>query len=264
MTNRENRLNILLIDDEIEACDNLRNILTTYVEPDINILGVAHDTKQAEILINETHPDAIFLDIEMPDENAFQFLKRIMPVNFEIIFVTAYDNFAIKAFKLNAVDYILKPISIDELSDAVAKLKQKLSIKQLLRSNENDIEVLKQIANKERQHKIALRTFNHIEMVDFKDIYFIEANGSYCRFCFKKNGADEEATISNTIAEYEELFPSDIFFRIHKSYLVNCMHISKIRSDDTYEVITNGKYTLPVSRRRYASFIDFMKTNKYI
>lgn len=264
MSNRENRLNILLVDDEIEACDNLSNILTTYVDPNINILGVAHDTRQAEMLINATQPDAIFLDIEMPDENAFQFLKRIMPVNFEIIFVTAYDNFAIKAFKLNAVDYILKPISIDELTDAVAKLKQKLSMKRLISNSDNDINVLKQIANKEKQHKIALRTFNHIEMIDFKDIYFIEANGSYCRFCFKKNGTEEEATISNTIAEYEELFPSDIFFRIHKSYLINCMHISKIKSDDSYEVVANGKYTLPISRRRYPGFMDFMKNNKFI
>ena len=264
MSAQEQRLNVLLIDDEIEACDNLQNILTTYIEPDINILGVAHDTAQAEKLIAETRPNAVFLDIEMPGENAFQFLKRIDPIDFEIIFVTAYDHFAVKAFKLNAIDYILKPICIDELSDAVRKLKHKLSYKKLVETTDYENEVLKQIATKERQHKIALRMVNHIEMVDFKDIFFVEAQGSYCRICFRKDSKEQEVTISNTIAEYEELFPSDTFFRIHKSYLINCSHITRIMSEDSYEVISNFKHTLPVSRRRYAHFVDFLKSNKFV
>ena len=263
MSERTTRLNVILIDDEIEACDNLKNILLTYVDPNINIMGMAYDTTQAEQLIHEVDPSAVFLDIEMPDENAFQFLERIRPVNFEIIFVTAYDHFAIKAFKLNAVDYILKPICIDELGDAVAKLKEKLAYKELVHSTDYQIEILKQIASKEKQHKIALRNASSIELVNFKDIYFIEAQGSYCKFYFIKNNSECEIVISNTIAEYEELLPADMFYRVHKSYLVNCVQIKKIATDDSYEVITRNNFHVPVSRRKYAAFIQFMEKNNY-
>src|ERR1700689_5825299 len=118
-------LNVLIVDDEMEACDNLKNILMEYVDKEINIAGIANNTREAEAQINNFLPDAVFLDIEMPNENAFHFLSRISPFGFEVIFVTAYDEYAIKAFKLNAVDYILKPISIAELTAAVQKLKEK-------------------------------------------------------------------------------------------------------------------------------------------
>jgi len=266
MTTNESNLNpirVLLIDDEIEACDNLRHILHTYVDASIEILGVAYDTTEAERKVKALKPDAVFLDIEMPDENAFQFLERIKPFDFEIIFVTAYDHFAIKAFKLNAVDYILKPICIDELTDAVKKLRNKLQYRKIVANTDYEIEVLRQIAQKEKQQKIALRTFNQIEMVDFMDIYFIEAQGSYCRFCFRKANKEAEVTISNSISEYEELFPSEYFYRVHKSYLVNCIYITRISSDPHYELVSNNKHILPVSRRRYPQFIQFLEQNKF-
>src|ERR1700744_2013674 len=101
-----NRIKALIVDDEIEACNNLSYLLTNYFEKQITILGVANSTKEAEKKIELLNPEIVFLDIEMPNENAFQFLMRLGKINFEIIFITAYDEYAIKAFKLNALGYI--------------------------------------------------------------------------------------------------------------------------------------------------------------
>src|SRR6202012_3296754 len=114
------------------ACINLKNILREYVDREINVVGVANNTREAEKQITRFSPNAIFLDIEMPNENAFHFLTRISPFEFEVIFVTAYDEYAVKAFKLNAVDYILKPISIEEVSNAVTKAKEHIAYKKLI------------------------------------------------------------------------------------------------------------------------------------
>ena len=261
----DNILNILIIDDEIEACENLQEILLNYVAPDINILGFAHDTDEAEKLIADLKPNAVFCDIELPSENALQFLSKIAPFDFEVVFVTAYDEFAIKAFKLNAVDYILKPIDIDELADAVMRLKDKVNFRAKSNNKTADqSETFRSIASKDRYNKITLRSQNQIEVVDFKDIYFIEGQGSYCRIYFNKSNTDREITISNTIADYEELLPMDVFYRIHKSYLLNCLHIKEIIAAEICEVLINSKSRLPVSRRRYASFIDFLKENELI
>ncbi len=257
-------INVLIVDDEIEACDNLANMLHDYVESEVNILGVANDTTQAEKMIRELKPDAVFLDIEMPGENAFQFLQRINHFDFEIIFVTAYDQFAIQAFKLSAVDYILKPISIDELTDAVYKLKEKIELRNFAMTKDYQLDVLKQISNKEKQQKLALKGINNIEMVDFKDIFYVEGSGSYSLFCFRKKNDNVEMTVSNSIYEYEAMLPGNMFFRIHKSYLINCMHIQKIVNDDSCGVVINNTKTqLPVSRRRFAGFIDFLKEHKF-
>ncbi len=104
-------IKVLIVDDEKKACSNLRSILSEFVDVKINVAGIAHSGVEAGRLVSEVSPDAIFLDIEMPNENAFEFLARISPFNFEVIFVTAYDEYAVRAFRLNAIDYILKPIS---------------------------------------------------------------------------------------------------------------------------------------------------------
>ena len=253
----------LVIDDEKEACDNLINILHEYITPDINIIGIANDTAEAELLINELNPDAVFLDIEMPGENAFQFLSRMHPHSFDIIFVTAYDEFAIKAFKLNAVDYILKPICIEELGEAIVKLRERISYRQFVKFSDHQINAVKQIANKEPPRKITLKSLNHVDVVDFKDIYSIEGLGSYCKIFYNKSGANKEITTSNIIAYYEEILPADLFFRVHKSFLVNCMHIKDIIFGDNYSVVIKTLEHIPISRRRYGAFINFLKENNF-
>lgn len=260
----ETNLNVILVDDEKNACVNLKNLLLEYVEPDINIAGIAYSTAEAEQLITSLAPDAVFLDIEMPNENAFAFLERIAPVIFEVIFVTAYDEYAIKAFKLNAIDYILKPISIPELMHAVDKLKEKIRYTRFMaKNNISYAEIANQVNNKIKQTRITLKGINGIEVVDFKDICFIEAQSSYSRIQFIKNNSVKEITMSSPLSDYEELLPNDSFYRIHRSYLLNCSHIKKIVNDGLYQVTIRDNIKLPVGRRRFAPLLEFLKSNDY-
>lgn len=264
MTAEPSPVNVLIVDDEIEACENLKNILTEYVKQDVNILGTANSTRQAEQLIARFLPDAVFLDIEMPNENAFKFLDRIAPFNFDVVFVTAYDEYALKAFKLNAVDYILKPISISELIMAVGKLRERIRFKRVFTGTDvSYAEISNLITNRSKIHKITLKDNNNIEVVDFKNIYFLEAQGSYSRVLFLKANTLKEVIMSVSLADYEEMLPPEIFYRIHKSYIINCGHVKKILKDETNQVMMSGEYTLPVSRRKFAPLLEFLKNNDY-
>ncbi|MEI8279081.1 MAG: LytTR family DNA-binding domain-containing protein [Bacteroidota bacterium] len=263
MPNSKTRLNVIIVDDEKEACKNLSSILLEYVDPDIHISGIAHNTTEAELLIQEKKPDAIFLDIEMPNENAFHFLERIYPFPFEIIFVTSYDEYAIRAFKLNAVDYILKPISIPELSNAVQKLNEKLKYKHLLDVSQVYDTLSHDVNNGLRTNKITLRDNQQIEIVDFKNICYLEAMGSYCKVVFLINDVEKQIVLSHAISEYEELLPDDMFYRIHKSYLVNCRRIQKVMKEDNPYLLMKNNATLPIGRRRFSSFISFLKSNQF-
>ncbi len=262
MINDQDQINVIIVDDEKKACANLVNILHEFVDAGIHICDVANSTQEAEISINKFAPDAVFLDIEMPNENAFQFLERISPFHFEVIFVTAYDEYAIRAFKLNALDYILKPISITELRSAVAKLNNKIKYKNIIaQSGISFIELSEQVANKTRQTKITLRDGITTEIVDFKNILFIEAQSSYSKILFLKVNEVKEMFMSCPLSDYENLLPPEHFFRIHRSYLINCRHLKKILNDN--QVVINEQHTLPVSRRRYLSLIDFLKNNDH-
>lgn len=258
-------IKILIVDDERKACTNIRDMLLAYVDKDINIVGIAHDTAEAQVQIARHLPDAVFLDIEMPNENAFQFLERIMPVKFEVVFVTAYDEYAVRAFKLNALDYILKPISVSELRNACDKLVERIVYKHLFaQKNLSYIELANQVNNTIKHHKITLRDINATEVVDFKDIYFIEAQSSYSRILFLKERAVKEMILSSPLSDYEELLPADQFFRVHRSYLINCAYIKKIMNDGSNQVIMKNDDPIPVSRRRLGTLISFLKNNEYL
>ncbi len=254
-------LNVLIVDDEENACTNLQNILKEFVDAAINVVGVAYDTEEAEKLIAKLNPDAIFLDIEMADENAFSFLTRLMPFTFEVVFVTAYDEYAVKAFRLNAVDYILKPISIYELRTAIQRLRDKIKYKSIITQNTPYTDLADQVTNKIKSTKITIKDPHNKLVVDFNDIHFIEAHGSYARILFTQNIEVKEITVSSPLSDYEELLPANLFFRIHRSYLINCTHIKKIVNDGTSQVIMRGDEHLPISRRRYLELREFLKEN---
>ncbi len=263
MTSGNNNISILIVDDEKRACNNLKTLLNEYAELGIQIAGVANSTSEADQLIKTLSPDAVFLDIDMPNENAFHFLERIKPFEFEVVFVTAYDEYAVKAFRLNAVDYILKPISIAELRSAVQKLKEKIKYKQSNTANTSFIDIASQIGKKVKQNKIILRENQSTEMIDFRDIYYIEAQSSYCKLLFRKDNHDRESVMSSPLSDYEELLPPNLFYRIHKSYLINCAHVKKMLKDDAHYVVIKDEYTLPVSRRRYPPLVEFLRNNGF-
>lgn len=257
-------VSILIVDDEQEACINLKNMLDEYVGMSVDIVGMANSTRDAERMIERLKPDAILLDIEMPRENAFNFLERISPVDFEVMFVTAYDDYAIRAFKLNAVDYILKPISIKELKEAISKLIDRVRVKHVIGNGQNAFnDIASQVTGKIKGSKIILKDNNIVEVVDFKDIYFIEAQGSYFKVVFIKDNIQRDIVMSGSLTDYEELLPPELFFRIHKSYVINCMHVKRILKDGPCFVVVKPEVVLPVSRRRYPLLIEFLKNNDF-
>jgi len=254
----------LIVDDEKRACTNLENMLANYVTPTLEIAGVAHNTRDAEQLIRSLQPDVVFLDIEMPNENAFHFLERIAPVSFEVIFVTSYNEYAVKAFRLNAVDYILKPISIAELVSATGKLRERIGyMKGMARSGNLYGQLSDEIYNKVCSDKIVLKSTNITEVVDFKSIFYVEALSSYSKIVFTKDRVIKEIVMSNPLSEYEELLPADTFFRIHRSYLINCTLIKKIWKDGANSILLKGDIALPISRRRFNSLLQFLQVNHH-
>jgi two-component system, LytTR family, response regulator len=253
-------LNVLIVDDEQNACKNLGKLLSGFRNPTLRINGFAYNTKDAERLLSNIATDALFLDIEMPNENAFQFLDRIAPFDFEVVFVTAYSEFAVKAFKLNALDYILKPLSVVEVHNAVRKLQEKIQLKRSFNDLKYEFkELQEQLNNNKQPDKIVLKENREIEIVAFENICFVEAQGSYSKIFFLKKGTLKTMLMSNYIAEYETLFPAQHFFRIHKSYLINVNYIQKIFKDENFYVVVPGEHILPVSRRRYSALLDFLK-----
>lgn len=263
MNQQHKLIRTLLVDDEVNACKNLNNLIQKHWSHQIEVSGIALNTKEAERLINELQPDAIFLDIEMRGENAFQFLERVKPFSFEIIFVTAYDEYALRALKLSAVDYILKPISTGELNTAINKLIEKLLLREITReaTAEHSYNLLgEQYLQKDAPDRLVLKSQSNVQVVLFKDIYYIEAKRSYSCFYFAGKEETNSILTSKPIADYMELLPSDLFYRIHKSYIVNCSYIKKLSQDEEHHIaILKDGTTLPLSRRRYLALQDFLK-----
>lgn len=257
----------LLLDDEPDACRNMQSILSNYWKDTIELVGYALNSTTAEQLIGQHKPDVLFIDIEMPGENAFQFLKRITPFSFEVIFVTAYDDYALKALKLNAVDYILKPISLEELEEAIKKLEVKFERKYRetkpgAATNYSELE--EQVLNDVHADKIVLKSRNEVFIVQFKDISYVKAEGSYAHFYFTDHKQSKSVMMSYPLVDYEDLLPGDIFFRTHKSYLVNCRYIDHINRGEQCSISLKDGTMLPLSRRRAPGLMDFLEQYRVV
>jgi two-component system LytT family response regulator len=260
--NLTSQLRIVIVDDEEDACNNLQYMLNTCAADRLHIAGIAHDTQQAQQLIEQHTPDAVFLDIEMPRENAFRFLQRIAPLQFDVVFVTAYDDFAIQAFQLNAVNYLLKPVSPAEIRNTLERLMERKQLRRL-HYDPNYRELGDHIGDRRLPDKIVLKENTDVEIVAFTDILFLEAMGSYSKIYFLRAGLVKTKTLSNNIAGYEAIFPQHLFYRIHKSYLVNCSHLSRILKEEQVYVVIKKEFTLPVSRRRYTDMLSFLKEHNF-
>lgn len=255
----DKRIRTILVDDEADACENLSYLLDNHTQNSFEVLGLAHNFTDASKLITLHKPEIVFLDIEMPGENAFSFLSRIESYNFEVIFVTAYDNYAITALKLNAIDYLLKPVSIEELQVAVQKLKNKLTVKEKYSLDNFLLSQTAQIfTNKEKPKNIVLKDQNGIKVIELKYLMYIEAKGAYSKFYYNKSNSIQTITVSHPISEYEELLGHLDFYRIHKSFIINVAEIDKLVPDEFTLLLVSGD-KLPIGRRRYSEFVSYLK-----
>ncbi len=242
-------INAIIIDDEELGRTLLGNILNKYCK-NVNIVGQASSAKDGFELINNVSPDLVFLDIEMPGGSGFDLLEKITDKNLGIIFTTAYNQYAVKAFKFNAIDYLLKPINIEELIASVNKVTDKKSTTNFKSSIKNLIENYNSPNSK--TNKIALPTQDGLEFVEIKDIIRCEADGKYT-FCFLSSGKRLHST--RGLKDFEEQLSSYNFCRIHHAHLVNLDHIKNyFKGEGGYILMSNGD-NVTVSKRKKEVFL---------
>ncbi len=234
-------LKTYLIDDEANCTEVLQVLLGKYC-PQVSISGIFNDPEQALEAIRRERPQLIFLDIEMPLLNGFDLLRHCGVLDFKVVFTTAYDQYAVKAFKFNALDYLLKPIDKDELISTVEKAQQTASISSI------QLDTAQYLKNNPMPERIALPVGIELVMVEVQDILFLESDGSYVSVFLKD--LNKPIMLSKSLREFEDLLNNPGFFRSHNSYLVNLRHIKKIIRSDGGEIIMANGHSLPVARAK--------------
>ena len=232
----------VIIDDEKRSRETLVGMVDRYC-PSIEIIGKAEGCQSGINMIRELSPDIIFLDIQMPDGSGFKLLEELEEYNFEVIFTTAHDQYAIKAIRFSALDYILKPINPYDLKNSIQKYEQKQNKGQI---NKNIRVLLDNIKSPEVEPKIILNTSEGIHIVKTDDIIRCESDDYYTRFFFKN---ESMILISKTLKQHEEILSEYNFIRTHKSHLINIKHIKSYLKSDGIIIMSDGS-NIPVSRRK--------------
>jgi len=245
-------LKAIIVEDELNSQELLKDIIDESCEG-VMVVDTAQGVAEALEKIQKHQPDIVMLDIELADGDGFQVVEQAGDVDFEVIFTTAYDQYAIKAFKFAATDYILKPVDFEELQEAIKRIVDKRNNPEKAPSNEQIQALINNIRNIQQPFKrIVLPTTNGFTVVDPKDIIRCESDRNYT-FIFLTDG--RKILVSRTIKEYEEMLKDYNFFRIHQSHLINLAFLKNYtRGRGGYVELTNGA-TLDVSARRKADFL---------
>jgi two-component system LytT family response regulator len=245
-------LRAVIVEDEKKSRETLAGLLKLFCK-NIEVIAEADDVYSGIKAIETHSPDVVFLDIQMPDGNGFMLLESLKEINFEVIFTTAYDQFAIKAIKFSALDYLLKPIFPDELKDAVKKAEEKISGTHSRAGIQTLLENIKSPAMD--SPKIVLSTFDKIHIVNVTDIVRCESDNYYTIFHFVE---EKSLIISKTLKEIEELLSGYNFIRPHKSHLVNLLYIKNFIKPDGGSITMSDGTNVPVSRRKRESIIEML------
>jgi len=240
----------LIIEDEQKSRELLAAMIQTHC-PDLEIIGQGSDVQEGVDLIKNLMPDLVFLDISMPNGTGFEVLEKVSDMHFELIFATASDQYALKAIKFSACDYLLKPIDTEELKIAVDKVKKKKKSNTGMDNLQFLIEHLKR--SDENFQKITLPTGNAYEIVNIKDIIRCEADGSYTTFYLSDK---RKLVISAGLKHYEELLPEIDFIRVHHHHLINMNHVLRfLKEDGGYAIMTDDS-KIEISRRKKEAFME--------
>lgn len=239
-----------IVIDDIDAIrtDNVAMIKANC--PNVSIIGQADSVQSGIALIRQLAPDIVFLDVEMPDGTGFDLLQKIKPLNFKVIFITGYEDFAIRAFRFSAIDYLLKPLRATELVEAVKKAEESLN---------NDVLELKLnnlFANLERPknlQKLVLKTADKIYSVNVQDIVHCESDKNYTTFYFINA---PKLVVSTNLKEYDTMLSPHQFFRTHKSHLINMAYFDHfVKSEGGNTIVMKDKTNIPLSVRKKDEFL---------
>lgn len=239
-------IDALIVDDEDNSRQTLSNMLEKYCTG-VNVIGKAPSVKVARTIIEDKSPDVVFLDIEMPIENGFKLLEYYEQPDFDVVFTTAYDQYAVKAFKFSAVDYLLKPIDLEELRDAVEKVKSNKA-----GSKKPQYETLQYNINNNLK-KLALPTLEGYSFIDLEEILYCEASNNYT-IVYSTSG--KKVIVSKTLREYEDLLTDFNFFRVNRSHLINLSYILEYKKGRRPIIVMNNKTEVSLASSRKKEFLD--------
>jgi two-component system LytT family response regulator len=246
------RLRTLIVDDEPNAVDFINSIILEYCT-ELEVVGKANNVTEGIQQINEKKPDLVFLDVEMPNGTGFDLLANYPEKEFDVVFITAFNHYAIKAIKFSAVDYVLKPINITEFIEAVQKVIKKRSENKM--HGNDSLKALMENLKSTQPSRLAIPTADGMEYLNPKDIIRIEADRSYSWFHLTGN---RKILVSKHLKEFQDLLGDRYFFRSHNSTLINLKYVKKfVRKDGGYIEMLDGSQ-VPVSRNRKDLFLMHM------
>lgn len=234
-------LNVVIVDDEPRNIEVLQRLVTEFCT-DVSVLGTASSVDEACNLIREKKPDVVFLDIEMPGKNAFDLIDLLSPIPFQIIFVTAFEQYAVRAFRYSALDYLLKPVGIKELREAIEKARLHQDRKDIDARLSNYFDITKR-----KQQKIAIPVNEGYSFFNYEDIVCCIAENSYT-VVYLSNG--EKVISSSNLKHFADLLPTDTFCRIHHSHLINLDHAVKYSGGRSGTIELSTGQVLEVSQRK--------------
>jgi len=230
-------LKIVIVDDEKNVRIVIKKLLS-FTEVPYEVVGEAPSIAQAKEVILKTNPDLVLLDIKLDDGTGFELLKQLPKINFQLIFITAYNEYAIKAFKFSALDYILKPIDPLELKEAIIKASKSINSKKEL-----DL-LLKNLENNNTDfEKLVIKTTQRTYFIDIADIFYFQSDGSYTKVITK----EYNVLASKNLKYFQEILPKEQFIRPHQSFLINKTHISGVKVD---VIVLTNECEIPISIRR--------------
>lgn len=244
----------LIVDDEKLSRNTLRKLIEMYC-PGVEIIAECENAVEAKLQVGLLNPELVFLDVAMPGKNGIDFLKEFAEIKFEVIFVTAHDKYVLQAIRLAAVDYLQKPVDEKQLATAVTNAGKRISRKT------TNLQVQTFMHNAQpkispREVQLCIPSMKGFQVVQLSDIVYFEAENTYTNIHFNDN---RKILASRPLVDYELLLEDSLFFRIHKSTLVNMKHIKEYqKGEGGFVVMSNGK-TLEVSRRKKEVFISKMK-----
>ncbi|WP_339626497.1 LytTR family DNA-binding domain-containing protein [uncultured Maribacter sp.] len=243
-------LQAVIVDDEIKALQSLTWELTNFSD-EINVIASFTNPHDALDFLEKNTPDCLFLDIEMPTMDGFQFIQKLTNKNFPVVITTAYNQYALKAIKNEALDYLLKPIDTDDLEETITKIK-KFNNKNF---SVEKLEMAMLNFNSRSIHKrITLNTDGKLLFLESDEILYAESDGNYSTI-FLTDG--QKIVLTKKLKEVNELLPSDSFFRIHNSYIINLNKIKEFLKTDGY-VVLKSNHKIPVSRQKKSDFLDLL------
>ncbi len=235
----------VIIDDEPDAVDSLELIIEDFL-PELVITNTFTDPVKALKKLPHINPDLVFLDINMPGLNGFQLLEKLENFDFNVIFTTAYDEYAIKAFKFGAANYLLKPIDIDDLIAAVKRIMSK-------NNKENTKRTLNHLQT-DSDNKISITSIDGVHFLKPEEIIYLFSERTVTNVVLKRG---KEITVKKSLKEFESRLPGN-FFRIHNSYVINTSYVKKLIKSDTWNVEMDNSEILPISRRKRTEFVQLM------